>query len=157
MIESAKGKLQDIVAFRLPPGTDVFQGIVEICKQYNIKNGVILSALGSWKKASFCNPVTLPNGKPGYGSTTVLSGNGFYELLNFSGMISHDESGNILPHVHLTVSDELGNAHGGHLVEGCEVLLTTDIVIGICADIIMGRRFDEDLGVPLFAPKNIAT
>ena len=155
MIESAKGKIQDVVAFRLPPGTDVLQGILEVCKQYDIKNGVILSALGSWKKAAFCNPITLPNGKSGYGETTILDGNGFYELLSFGGMISHDDRGNILPHIHLTISDERGSAYGGHLVEGCEVLITTDIVIGILDDIIMGRRFDEAAGVPLFAPRNV--
>ena len=155
MIESAKGTIKDVVAFRLPPGTDVLDGITEVCKQYNIKNGIIMSALGSWRKAAFYNPVTTASGKPGYGEPIILSGNGFLELVSLSGMICHDTDGNILPHIHITLSDERGNAYGGHLINGCEVLLTTDIVIGVLDDIIMGRRFDEDAGVALFAPKSV--
>jgi len=155
MTESAKGKLQDVIAFRLKPGTDVLDGITEVCKQYNIKNGIIMSALGSWRQAAFYNPVTLPNGRPGYSDPIILKGNGFLELLSLSGMICHDDEGNILPHIHISISDERGNAYGGHLINGCEVLLTTDIVIGVFSDIVMGRRFDEELGVPLFAPRNV--
>jgi len=152
MIESATGKIGSIVAMRLPPGTDVFAGIVDTCTKYMIKDGVIMSALGSWRKATFANPTDLPNGKVGYGESTILEGN--YELLALSGMICHDTEGNILPHIHITISDEEGNAYGGHMQPGCEVLITTDIVIGVFTDIDMGRRFDEALGVPLFAPRN---
>jgi len=152
MIESATGKVNNIIAIRMPPGTDVFAGIVDTCTKYNIKDGIIMCALGSWRKVVFCNPIDLPNGKVGYSEPRVLTGN--YELLNMSGMICHDTEGNIFPHIHVTVSDEKGNTYGGHMQHGCEVLLTTDIVIGLFFDIDMGRRFDEELGVPVFTPKN---
>ena len=152
MIESAVGKMENIIAVRLPPGTDVMAGIIGICEKYNIKDGVIISALGSWRKVTFANPTDLPNGKVGYGESTVFEGN--YELVSLSGIICHDTEGKILPHIHLTISDEKGNAYGGHLQPGCEVLLTTDIIIGSFSGIDMGRRFDEELGVPLFAPKS---
>lgn len=38
---------------------------------------------------------------------------------------------------------------------GCEVLLTTDLVIGSFSGLVMGRRYDERMGVPLFAPSKI--
>ena len=155
MIESAKGTIKDIVAFRLKPGMDVLEGITEVCKQHGIKNGIIMSALGSWRQAAFYNPVTTQSGKPGYGEPIILRGNGFLELVSLSGMICHDDEGNILPHIHLTISDERGNAYGGHLIKGCEVLLTTDVVIVILDGIVMGRRFDEEAGVHLFAPRSI--
>jgi len=152
MIESAAGKIGNIVAMRMSPGTDVLAGIIDTCEKYKIKDGIIMSALGSWSKAVFTNPTDLPNGKKGYGDPTVLEGN--YELVSLSGMICHDTDGKILPHIHLTISDEEGNAYGGHIQPGCVVLLTTDIVIGVFTDIDMGRRFDEELGVPIFAPKS---
>ena len=152
MIESAVGKIENIIAIRLSPGTDVLEGILDTCKKYMIKDGIIMSALGSWRKVTFCNPTDLPNGKKGYGEPIVLEG--VYEVVNLAGMICHDTDGNILPHVHLTLSDEKGNAYGGHILPGCEVLLTTDIVIGSFTGIEMGRRFDEELGVQVFAPKN---
>jgi len=152
MIESATGKIGNIIAMRMKPGTDVFAGIIEMCEKYKIKDGVIISALGSLRKVTFTNPIDLPNGKKGYGEPTVFEGN--YELVSLAGIICHDAEGKILPHIHMTLSDEEGNAYGGHMQPGCEVLLTTDIVIGLLTDIDMGRRFDEELGVPVFAPKN---
>ena len=151
MIESAIGKIGNIVAMRMPPGTDVFAGVIEMCEKYNIKDGVIISALGSWSKVTFCNPIDLPNGKKGYGDPIVFEGN--YELTGLSGIICHEKDGKISPHVHLTISDEQGNGYGGHLMPGCIVLLTTDIVIGSFSGIDMGRGFDEKLGVPIFSPK----
>lgn len=70
-------------------------------------------------------------------------------------MICHDEDGKILPHIHLTISDMQGNSYGGHMQIGCEVLITTDIVIGSFSGLVMGRRYDEAMGVPLFAPSRI--
>ena len=46
-----------------------------------------------------------------------------------------------------------GNAHGGHLVEGTKVLLTVDVIIAEIGGLVMGRKFDDELEVPLFAPK----
>lgn len=68
-------------------------------------------------------------------------------------MICHDDDGNLLLHVHMSMSDQHGTGHGGHLIEGTKVLLTTDMVIAELDGLVMGRRFDEELGVPLFAPK----
>ena len=70
-----------------------------------------------------------------------------------AGMICHDDDGNLLLHVHMSMSDQHGTGHGGHLIEGTKVLLTTDMVIAELDGLVMGRRFDEELGVPLFAPK----
>ena len=151
MIQSADGKMDKIIAIRLTPGSDVSAGISEACKKHNIKDGVIISALGSWRKVTFCNPIDLPNGKKGYGDPRVLEGN--FEVLSLSGIICHDQDGNVTPHTHLVVCDEKGNAFGGHMVPGCEILLTTDIIIGSFTGIEMGYSFDQELGVPVFAPK----
>ena len=56
-------------------------------------------------------------------------------------------------HVHMSLSDRYGNAHGGHLVEGTKVLLTVDVIIAEIGGLVMGRKFDDELEVPLFAPK----
>ena len=53
----------------------------------------------------------------------------------------------------MTVTDRHGNAHGGHLVEGTKVLLTVDVVIAEIEGLVMGRKFDAELEVPLFAPR----
>ena len=151
-IEMAQGRLGRIIALRLTPGTDVLLGLTEACKRAGINNGVILSGIGSLNGVQYCNPVELPP-KAGYGYGETLHLTGPIELTNASGIICHDDEGNTNLHVHMTVTDRHGNAHGGHLVEGTKVLLTTDVVIAEINGIVMGRKFDNELEVPLFAPR----
>ena len=151
-IEMAEGKLGRIVALRLTPGTDVLLGLTEACKRAGINNGVILSAIGSLDSPHFCDVVELPT-KAGYGYGETLHLTGPIELTNASGIICHDDEGETNLHVHMTLTDRHGNAHGGHLVEGTKVLITVDVVIGEIEGMVMGRKFSEEMGVPLFAPR----
>ena len=151
-MEMAQGKLGRVVALRLKPGTDVLLGLEEACKRSGINNGVILSAIGSLDSPHFCDVVELPT-KAGDGYGEVLHLTGPIELTNASGIICHDDEGNTNLHVHMTLTDRHGNAHGGHLVEGTKVLLTVDVIIAEIEGVVMGRKFDEELEVPLFAPR----
>ena len=151
-MEMAQGKLGRVVALRLKPGTDVLLGLEEACKRSGINNGVILSAIGSLDSPHFCDVVEVPP-KAGYGYGEVLHLTGPIELTNASGIICHDDEGNTNLHVHMTLTDRHGNAHGGHLVEGTKVLLTVDVIIAEIEGLVMGRKFDEELEVPLFAPR----
>ena len=151
-MEMAQGKLGRVIAVRLKPGTDVLLGLQEACKRNGINNGVILSAIGSLQDPHFCNPVELPT-KAGYGYGETLHLTGPIELTSASGIICHDDQGNTNLHVHMTVTDRHGNAHGGHLVEGTKVLLTVDVILAEIEGLVMGRKFDTELEVPLFAPR----
>ena len=151
-METAVGGLSRVLAIRLKPGTDVLLGLEEACKANGINNGVILSAIGSLRDPHFCDVVELPT-KAGYGYGETLHLTGPIELTNASGIICHDDEGNTNLHVHMTVTDRHGNAHGGHLVEGTKVLITVDVVIAEIEGMVMGRKFSEEMGVPLFAPR----
>lgn len=153
IMEMAQGELKRVIAVRLRPGTDVLLGLEEACRRAGINNGVILSAIGSLDGVQFCNPVELPEKKAGYGYGETLHLTGPIELTSASGIICHDDQGVTNLHVHVSLSDRHGNAHGGHLVEGTKVLLTVDVVIGEIGGLVMGRKFDEELEVPLFAPR----
>jgi len=89
----------------------------------------------------------------GYGYGEVLHLTGPIELVSASGIICHDDEGNTNLHVHVSLSDRHGGGHGGHLVEGTKVLLTVDVVIAEIEGMVMGRKFDDELQVPLFAPR----
>lgn len=153
IMEMAQGNLGRVVALRLRPGTDVLLGLEEACKRAGINNGVILSAIGSLDGVQFCNPVELPEKKAGYGYGETLHLTGPIELTSASGIICHDDAGNTNLHVHISLSDRHGNAHGGHLVEGTKVLLTVDVILAEIEGLVMGRKFDQELEVPLFAPR----
>lgn len=153
--EMAEGTLKRVIAVRLQPGDDVLLSLEQLCKERNLQNGVILSAIGSLQGARFFNPVELPDKKAGYGYSEPITLTGPIELTNATGLICHDANGEILLHVHISLSDRYGNGHGGHLIEGNKVLLTVDMVLGELDGIDMGRRYDEELEVPLFAPKQM--
>lgn len=152
-METALGKLGRVLALRLRPGTDVLKGLEEACKRNNINNGVILSAIGSLDGVHYCNVVELPEKKAGYGYGEILHLTGPIELTGATGIICHDDEGNTNLHVHMSLSDRYGNAHGGHLVEGTKVLMTVDVILAEIEGLVMGRKFDEELEVPLFAPR----
>ena len=151
-MEMAQGMLGRVIAVRLKPGKYFLLGLQESCDRYGLNNGVILSAIGSLQDPHFCNPVELPT-KAGYGYGEVLHLTGPIELTNASGIICHDDEGKTNLHVHMTLTDRHGNAHGGHLVEGTKVLLTVDVILAEIEGLVMGRKFDEELEVPLFAPR----
>lgn len=152
-LEMAEGKFGKVIAFRMKPGTDVQEGLLEACKRSDIKNGVIVSAIGSLDGAVFFDAVERSDLKSGYGYGDALTLVGPIELTGASGIVCHDDSGEINLHVHMSMSDRYGNAHGGHLAEGTKVLLTVDVVIAEIQDLVMGRAFDPNLGGLVFAPR----
>ena len=127
-MESAIGAFSEILIIRLEPGCDVLAGIEDACRQYDLKNGAILSGLGGWQRASYFEPTAFPNGRVGYGTAVVKEG--LFSLISVSGLICHEEDGRISPHVHVTLSYGDGTTFGGHLGYGSIVLTTTELVIG---------------------------
>lgn len=154
MIRSAKGSISRVLAIRLPPGEEILSAIESECKRHNITNGIILSAIGSFDGARFFTPVPL-NTKAGYGYSDPIILEGPIELLNATGMITHDEKNQPSFHIHCSFSDGKGKGYGGHLIPGNKVLLTVDMVIGEIEGIDMVREYDEDLEVPIFHPKQL--
>ena len=151
-IEMAEGRISRVVPLRLRPGTDVLLGLTEAAKRAGIDNGVILSAIGSLNGAKYCDPVELPT-KAGYGYGEVLHLTGPIELLNAAGIICHDDKGEVNLHIHVTLGDRHGGTHGGHLVEGTKVLITVDVVMAEIEGMVMGRKWSDELEVPLFSPR----
>jgi len=147
----AVGKFGRLIAVRFEPEEDIYLKLLETCKRHGILNGVIVTGIGSLKKARFLNPIPLPHKKAGYGYSDVIELDGPIELISMNGMISHENS-EVLIHVHCSFSDSEGNGYGGHLIEGNIVLLTTDIIITEIKGIDMTRKVDAELGVPIFKP-----
>ena len=69
-----------------------------------------------------------------------------------SRIVCHDDDGTVNTHIHVTFSNEQGQCFAGHLKEGARTMLTVDLVIAEISGLSMGRKYEEELEVPLFCP-----
>ena len=104
-----------IYVIRLLPGEDLRNGIEAIIQEKKILAGWIITCAGSLTKYNirFANQ---PNGS----KTT-----GHFEIVSLVGTLSLNGT-----HLHICISDSSGRTIGGHLLEGCRVYTTAEIVIG---------------------------
>lgn len=70
------------------------------------------------------------------------------EIASLTGNISMRE-GKPFPHVHVTLSDEEGNAFGGHLAPGT-IVFACEVVIQVFESPDFVREHDEETGLPLW-------
>lgn len=117
------------LAFRLTKGDDLKESIKQNCKDIN--TAVVLSSVGCLS----CLHLRLAGAKETFVSKQD------YEILSLNGTISSQEV-----HLHICASDDKGNCVGGHLLEGCVVNTTCEIVLGILEEYESKREFDETTG-----------
>jgi predicted DNA-binding protein with PD1-like motif len=120
-----------IFAVRLKPGQDLREELEKLTKSANIRAGFILTAVGSLKKAA----LRLAD------RTEASTFEQKFEIVSLVGTLSTDGV-----HLHVSLSDQDGKTTGGHLVSGCIVYTTAEIVIGEARDLIFTRELDEQTG-----------
>ncbi|MBI5371990.1 MAG: DNA-binding protein [Sphingobacteriales bacterium] len=101
-------------AFRLKPGEDLKTGIEKAVKENNIGAGWVAAGVGSLTDYAirFAN-------QPG-----AATGKGHFEMVSLTGTVSISGS-----HLHLSISDSSGTTLGGHLLPGCKIYTTAEIVL----------------------------
>ena len=120
-----------IFAIRLRPGQALKDSLRSFIAQNNIQSGFILTAVGSLKQASlrFANR---PNSQ-------ILDEK--FEIVSLVGTLSTHGM-----HLHISLSNKNGQTIGGHLLDGCIIYTTAEIVIGTSEDFIFLRTLDEKTG-----------
>ena len=116
-----------IYPIRLLPGDDLLNCIEAIIQEKKILAGWIITCAGSLTDYNirFANQ---PNGSKGAGH---------FEIVSLGGTLSPDGS-----HLHICISDSSGQTTGGHLLEGCKVYTTAEIVIGTSSTVDFQRVND---------------
>ena len=117
------------LTFRLKPGQDFLDSIEEVVKENNIEAGCILSGVGSFTHAT----LRLANRK------TYTEYDGHFEIVSVTGTVSIHGS-----HIHVSMSDGDGVTIGGHLVPGCKIYTTAEIVLAIFDDVVYKREVQEN-------------
>jgi len=118
------------IVVRLRPGDDLEHSLSTITRKNDIKAGVIISLVGSLKEAHLRMAGAF-QGTQLSGPLEIVSGTG---TLSTNGM-----------HVHIAVSNQLGETIGGHLLPGCLVYTTIELVIHDLSDQwIFSREHDHE-------------
>ena len=119
--------MEKIHALRLKPGQDLKVSIQEFAVTHNIRAGWVITAVGSLTQGN----LRLANRQSG----TLTKG--FYEIISLSGTVSVNGS-----HLHIAISDGDGIMTGGHLMKGCIVFTTAEIILGESTGLIFTREHD---------------
>lgn len=116
---------------RLKPGQDVKKALETIVQQERIGAGAVLTCVGSLTDVT----LRLAN------QENASEWKGHFEIVSLVGTLSTTGS-----HLHLSVSDSTGRTIGGHLLDGCKVYTTAELVIGTFPDLDYTREPDPTFG-----------
>jgi predicted DNA-binding protein with PD1-like motif len=132
-VYAVTGHFDRIVVLRLKYKTDLLAGLQKMVKQENIRNGIILSAVGSVRGYQFhtVSNRTLPSQ-----DTFVKNPTQPADLVSMNGYVI---DGRLHPHMTLATPDKV---IAGHLEPGTEVFTFAIVTIGVMNDADL-RRVDD--------------
>ena len=112
---------------RLKPGDDVREKIENYVIQNKINAGWLVTCAGSLTSYNirFANQVN--------GSVDQ----GHFEIVSITGTLSKNGS-----HLHISISDSTGKTIGGHLLNGCLVYTTAEIILQSTNELTFKREKD---------------
>jgi predicted DNA-binding protein with PD1-like motif len=140
MVRSIQTEIKRVIFAKMEPGEDVLGSIEEVARKHGVQSGQ-LSLIGAISQA-----------KLGYYHRESAKYRDFtvdedVEVVSCIGDISTHE-GNLVVHAHMVVADEKGKCWGGHLLSGCTVSVTIELVI-IETEIELIRKRDDVTGLNL--------
>ena len=130
-VESGETEHLRILALRLRPGQDLRQQLEAFVKEKKIRAGFIITGVGSLRRAS----IRLAD------QPSAAAFDDKFEIVSLVGTLGQDGV-----HLHISISDKTGKTIGGHLVEGCLIYTTAEIVIGDASGLVFSREQDKETG-----------
>lgn len=147
----AVGQFGKVVSARLIYGTDLLEGIEELCKVNGIQSATIVSCFGSFQKSGFVYLVPNDQSPIGVSYNDLVVKEGPIEFLHGTGVVCQRE-GHFETHFHGTMCDHKGQIFGGHFIKGENPVITVDLVLAEAVGIEFRRQFDEKTGANQFYP-----
>ena len=118
-------------AIRLRRGDDLLKSIEELCRKEAIKAGVILSGVGCVTKGRVRDA----------SGVNIVNIDEPMEIVSLMGTVSEKRC-----HLHVSFAKEDLSVVGGHLVEGCIINTTCELVIGVLEEYVYDVEFDKETG-----------
>ncbi len=135
-----QAKIGKICFARFVENDDVLETIKKNAHENNVKSGALIligalkhAVLGCYKNGQYIN--------------TELKGH--MEIASCMGNIAIDEKGETIVHAHIVVSNEKGEAFGGHLMKDCLVGATAELVLIEAAGLKLQRALDQKTNLKL--------
>ena len=121
------------ISIRLKPGQDLKEELDALAVNNNLKAACVLTCVGSLTTAAlrYANQPT----------TSTLTGH--FEIVSLTGTMSLHGS-----HYHISISDGDGRTYGAHLMEGCKIYTTAEIVVAVIEDVEYLREMCAESGYP---------
>jgi len=119
------------IALRFQPQQDLRAELEAFVRNQQLEAACILTGLGSLTQATLRFA--------GQSEGTVLEGK--FEIVSLTGLMSYHGS-----HYHMAIADSTGKTVGGHLLPGCQIYTTVEVVIGILPGVSLQREYDSATG-----------
>ena len=119
------------VCKRLHRGDDLLIEIKALCVENNIAAGVALSGVGCVSRARIRDASGI----------NIREINRHMEIVSLNGTVSAARC-----HLHIALSAEDLSTYGGHLVEGCIINTTCELVVGILEGVRYDMEQDKETG-----------
>lgn len=116
---------------RLRRGDDLLSSIQSLAEEYQISAGIVLSAVGCISKGCVRDA----------SGVTLRKIDEHCEIVSLNGTVSKARC-----HLHIALSREDLSTIGGHLVKGCIINTTCELVLGILDGWSIDTEFDAETG-----------
>ncbi|MBR6595332.1 MAG: DNA-binding protein [Oscillospiraceae bacterium] len=116
---------------RLKRGEDLMESIKRVCREKNIKAGVVLSGVGCILRGRIRDA----------SGVTIREITDHCEIVSLNGTVSRERC-----HIHIALSKEDLSTIGGHLCPGCIVNTTCELVLAELPGITYGVEEDPETG-----------
>ncbi len=129
-----EGKVGRILFSRILENEDLIVAVRMRAKENRVNAGFFV-LIGSLKNAVV-----------GYykdGKYEQIRLDGPLEIVSCMGNVAVDENREVIIHSHMVVSNEKGEAFGGHLMDGSYVGVTAELIMVEATDVELQRVFDE--------------
>ncbi len=142
--------LKEMIVARFNTGEDLFQGIKKVVLRHEVKAGMF-TVIGAVDRAQygFYHPkkktYTNLSWEPDSDSSPAL------EIVNCTGNIAILDDTTVI-HAHITFTGEKGEILGGHLLEGCRINPTAELML-LNADGVLNRKRNDNFNLAFLSIK----
>ena len=133
----------DVHSFRIRPGNDLKKEIEKYVEANNLDAASVVTCVGGLNSLV----VRMPGATPDKQEEKSFEGD--FEIVSLVGTLSREGS-----HLHISVSDKIGETYGGHLKPGSIVRVTAEVILLDSTDEVYKRKLDPETGFQEFDPQS---